>query len=308
MPVVVTEHVWSEIAGVLSARGPRRVAVAFLGADAPRLMPKLTAGDLLVCNASDRALKSGATSPDALAAFVERGVAVFSRADLHAKVYASRRTAFIGSANASITSAGQREAGVLLDDLDEVKATRAFVERLAESGAISVDDTFIEVARKLSPPPRGSGPTAGGESRSSRPLHVARIDTDDDVPVAVGRAIDRTRRKNGFEGGEAAGTIECNWFPKGSWRRGDRALFVYEQDGVEVVDPPARCLWVEPVSPRSRLEVAWWEYPTAENGLWAELVQHLLEHGHRLSEDHKVRSAEAQALIEEWFGVNEGRG
>jgi hypothetical protein len=97
--------------------------------------------------------------------------------------------------------------------------------------------------------------------------------------------------------------VDCNWFPAGSWRKGDRALFVYETDGAVFVDPPARCLLVERVSANSRLEVAWWEYPSPDTGYWGELVQHLLEHGHRLSMDGPVRGAAEQALIEEWFGI-----
>ena len=41
----------------------RSFATAFLGADAPGLLSALQEGDLLVCNASRRALKAGATSP-----------------------------------------------------------------------------------------------------------------------------------------------------------------------------------------------------------------------------------------------------
>lgn len=305
MAGIVTAHVWGEIGEVLSSTGPRRVAVAFLGADAPALMPKLGRGDVLVCNASERALKLGATNPAALKAFLDRGVAVFSRADLHAKVYVARRSAFVGSANASVTSAGLREAGVRVDAVEDVKELKGFVEELAAGpGAVRVDDAFVQLARKLFRPSRGPGMPGPPTRSSARPIWVTEIEEYEDAPPAVGRAAARTRQGGGFEVGENAGTVDWNWFEDGSWRRGDQALFVYESGGELCVDPPARCVLVEKVSPRSRYQVAWWEYPVPVTGYWEELVEHLLQHGHRLSPDKPVRSSEAQRLIADWFGID----
>src|SRR3954470_4668773 len=102
--IVTRSDVWPAIEDFL--RGSRRklVATAFLGADAPDLLSALEGGDLLVCNASRRTLKAGATSPAALKAFLDAGVTVLSHQRLHAKIYVGDHAAFVGSANASASS------------------------------------------------------------------------------------------------------------------------------------------------------------------------------------------------------------
>src|SRR4051794_33635437 len=87
--IVTGAGVWPAITAVLKTRKRKLVAVAFLGSDAPDLLATLGREDLLVCDASRRALKSGATSPDALQVFLDRGVRVRSHPRLHAKIYIS---------------------------------------------------------------------------------------------------------------------------------------------------------------------------------------------------------------------------
>ena len=84
-------------------RGPIIAAVAYVGVKAHEVMP-LRKGDFLICDASTRAIKQGVTSAKALKAFSTAGVQIYSHEGLHAKVIATDKFAWIGSANASSNS------------------------------------------------------------------------------------------------------------------------------------------------------------------------------------------------------------
>src|SRR5690349_3768300 len=98
--IVHADKPWAAITAECAKQGPRAAAIAYVGSAAPQMLP-LAAGDTLVANAGTAALLSHATDPAALRAFINRGVAVYSIANLHSKVIATRRSAVVGSANAS---------------------------------------------------------------------------------------------------------------------------------------------------------------------------------------------------------------
>jgi phosphatidylserine/phosphatidylglycerophosphate/cardiolipin synthase-like enzyme len=52
-------------------------------------------------DASEAAVQAGQTCPASLSSMLKRGVQVFSREGLHAKVFVFGTTAYIGSANVS---------------------------------------------------------------------------------------------------------------------------------------------------------------------------------------------------------------
>lgn len=151
--------VWPEMTAIARRGGPRRAAIAFLGADAPRRLP-LAKGDVLIVNASRAALLSHATSPDALATYCKRGVNVFSSPILHAKVVVTRSCAVVGSANASPTSGRMHEAVMVTNDPAVVRAARDFVNAL--DGLTAVDEAFIDAARVVWDHGRAAGPPGPG--------------------------------------------------------------------------------------------------------------------------------------------------
>lgn len=112
--LLVGGEVWPQVTVACNGRGQRRAAIAYLGADAPRLL-QLRRYDVLVVNASDAALLAHATSPKALEADLAAGVRVSSSAKLHAKVLVTPTHAVIGSANASTHSSAVDEAVVISD-------------------------------------------------------------------------------------------------------------------------------------------------------------------------------------------------
>ena len=107
-------------------------AIAYVGVDATKLMP-LRRGDVLVCNASDAAIKQGATSAKALQAFFSKGVKVFNEPRLHGKVVVFQKRAFVWSANASTRSRDVlHEAVVETTDSRVIGASLNFVQLLAQ--------------------------------------------------------------------------------------------------------------------------------------------------------------------------------
>lgn len=134
---------WSHITRAIGTRGARYAAIAYLGHDAPELLP-LRAGDLLVVNASRAAIRAHATSPVVLAHYLDKGVRILSSPTLHAKVITTNRRAVIGSANASANSVYSEDAAVITDDPQIVADARNFIDAITE--VTEVNSTFIENA------------------------------------------------------------------------------------------------------------------------------------------------------------------
>lgn len=156
---------WATIARKMYRQRPRRCAIAFIGQQASELLRHLTEGDLLVVNASKEAVASHATSPDALAALIDRGVVVKSSPKLHAKVLVGASIAIVGSTNASTNSTESLEAVVISHDKDLIQAARDFVERVAED-ANPVDDELLTELRRVWDENR-NGPIPGVTGRSA---------------------------------------------------------------------------------------------------------------------------------------------
>lgn len=145
---------WTDLTPLVRSRGKKHAAIAFIGKEAPDLLP-LRRGDVLVVNAGDPTLASGGTSPDALRAFLNRGVEVWSHPYLHAKVISiSRGITVVGSANASTRSGSLLEAVAVLSDDASRTAAVDFVVGLA-GHAQRVDAAFLKRADGLFRPPAG---------------------------------------------------------------------------------------------------------------------------------------------------------
>ncbi|MSQ73567.1 MAG: hypothetical protein EXR27_20165 [Betaproteobacteria bacterium] len=101
------------------------------------------AGDLLVVDASDHAIKSGATASAILRAAHGRGAQLFHCPGLHAKMLLLGDAAVIGSANISAASVNQKiEAALITDDQATAAMMRALIEKIA-SESQEIDDDFL---------------------------------------------------------------------------------------------------------------------------------------------------------------------
>lgn len=102
-------------------------------------------------DASIETIATGSTSPAALERMRRKGARVYTIENLHAKVYAFRDVAFVGSANTSQRSERTLlEAVLRVDDKPTVRAVRDFVESLCLNELTSSD--LSELATYYKPP------------------------------------------------------------------------------------------------------------------------------------------------------------
>jgi len=101
MDSILTGNIWRQVAPLANRAKRRLVAVAYVSSDK---YLKLRRNDILVCDASDRAIEAGDTSANILKSLVRKGAEVRSRPDLHAKVAVLGQIALIGSCSLSASS------------------------------------------------------------------------------------------------------------------------------------------------------------------------------------------------------------
>lgn len=144
--VLHAPHPWPAITAALRGRGPRRVAIAYLDHTAPELLP-LRSGDQLIVNAARAAVRAHATSPTALAHFLDAGVQVLSTANLHTGLIVTAEKVIVGPASASHASTIADETALITDDPDALAAAHAFLDRLADTTV--VDGVFLASATAI---------------------------------------------------------------------------------------------------------------------------------------------------------------
>lgn len=152
---------WQRCGDLAAQASSVRAAIAYVGRGAPDLLP-LGEGDVIVVDASVPSLKAGSTSPDAIAVWLDAGVAVHSREGLHAKVLRfsgpDAEAAVVGSANVSSNS-DQRliEVALLTTEDEVVESVDLLLDQLiGESEALDAD--WIAQAGRIHCEPSGNGP------------------------------------------------------------------------------------------------------------------------------------------------------
>jgi hypothetical protein len=143
---------WPAIEGTLRRRNRASayMAIGFIGRTGGSLL-HLKRGDVLVCDASEQAVRLGATDPLVLMALKRKGVAVHSFKGLHAKCSVVGRRAWVGSANASRNSRDNLlEAAVEVTDGSTVAEVRAWIQRLA-AGSPELDEAELERLTRFRP-------------------------------------------------------------------------------------------------------------------------------------------------------------
>ncbi len=124
------EDIWKTIPEIIKTSKHTDVAVAYLGKDGSKLLP-LKKGDGLVVDMSIATVKAGSTNPYEIEKFIKRGVQVFSRRNLHAKIIISDKQALIGSANISKNSRDNLdETAILTNDLITIQRARNFINQI----------------------------------------------------------------------------------------------------------------------------------------------------------------------------------
>jgi len=146
MDELLTGDVWREASRRLSKPAKKFAAIAYV-TRATAL--RFTRGDVVVCDASDVAIKCGETSATVLRKLSRAGVSVYSCPGLHAKALVCGDVAVVGSANLSLSSANNLiEASILSRRFQVRSQVRAFIGQLVESSQ-RVDGPFLRRVSKL---------------------------------------------------------------------------------------------------------------------------------------------------------------
>lgn len=156
MAALLAPRVWNDISkAAASCTRPAHVAVAYFGQRGDRLLP-LPAGSFLVADVSIPVVSAGSTCPAALENLRKSGVRIYSARNLHAKVYAFDKVAFVGSANVSYRSKETLvEAVIRIREAAALSLAREFVASLCMTNLTKADlDDLSSYYR----PPKFSSP------------------------------------------------------------------------------------------------------------------------------------------------------
>lgn len=305
----LTGKVWSQITkAVKDSRQRCAVAVAYCGKETASLLP-LREGSRLVVDASERAVASGQTYPNALLRLVKEGVAVYSVPNLHAKVFVIGGTAFVGSNNASGRSASHLiEAAIRTTDPGVVRAARQFV------GDLCLHELTPEVLKQLAKlyrPPllpggkRRKKPVKESGGRPSLPrLLLAQLELEDwseddqalhDAAVTV--AEERRKHPRSFE------LNSFRYTGVSPYRRGDVVVQVTDEGSGNVfVEAPGNVLHVRTRrNRRGQVTFVFLERPARRRRRVKDLASALGCTQKRLRRQGVVREqALARALLNAW--------
>jgi hypothetical protein len=166
---LINEDIWNTIPKIIKASNHTDVVVAYLGTDGSKLLP-LKKGDRLVVDMSINTVKSGATNPQEVKKFIQRGVQVFTRRNLHAKIVITDNEVLTGSANISKNSRDNlEEAAILTSDKISIQRARNFIDQICTEPVLP---KYLKECIKSYKSPRVSGKQVGGKRILHRAKHA----------------------------------------------------------------------------------------------------------------------------------------
>jgi hypothetical protein len=134
--------IWRQIAKQARTAATRKVAISYVTTD----HIGLRSGDVLVCDASARAIRSGQTDVKLLRKLYEDGVRIHSHEGLNSKVILLGKHAIVGSANMS--GSGLIEASVITDAPSIVSGIASFIAQLSTERS-QLDEKAIATLCKI---------------------------------------------------------------------------------------------------------------------------------------------------------------
>ena len=148
-----SSRLWSQVSRV-RGNGPVVAAVAYANEDHLRLRAK----DILICDASDDRIASGATSHALLSKLASRRVQLWHLDKLHAKVIRTSDHVVVGSANMTANSRTLVEAAILTDDPNALRQVDAMLQGLLMSSKLRrIDAAFLRRIESIPVKPGGGG-------------------------------------------------------------------------------------------------------------------------------------------------------
>lgn len=157
MQKVLSSDLWKTVRAHARKAPHRKAAIAYVTQD----LVGFRRDDVLVVNASKRAIASGETDAKLLRALKNKGVRIFDCANLHAKALLLGETAVISSGNMSNSSAdGLVEAGVITNNTSTVSGIASLIEQIVRQSK-ELTDNNIATLCKIKVVRRGGHASAG---------------------------------------------------------------------------------------------------------------------------------------------------
>ncbi len=153
---LLVDNVWPVVRKLAASRERQLAAVAYFTSERSL---SFRPGDLLIVDASDEKIRTGATSAEAVARVVDRKVAVYSLSGLHAKVLVLGTNVVVGSANLTDNSERLFEAALVSDNAELRAKVISWIEGLKKRATL-VDRLFLKriLALKVIRSPWTAGP------------------------------------------------------------------------------------------------------------------------------------------------------
>lgn len=125
MDRVLTDEIWREVERRAQKVTCRKAAIAYVTRD----LIGLRTGDVLITDASKRAIRSSQTDARLLYKLFANGVTIYNHEGLHSKVILLGRYAVVGSANMS--GSGMTEVSIITDNPNITSGIASFIAQLS---------------------------------------------------------------------------------------------------------------------------------------------------------------------------------
>lgn len=166
---LTNDDLWQTLTRLAKSTGHVDAAFAYFGRGAAKLLP-LGHGDRLVVDMSTGTVKAGSTDPNEIEKLISRGVSVFTRANLHAKLIVTDRKLLVGSANVSTHSHDDLdEAAILTRDQTAIRRAKQFIDRLCTE---PVRPEYLDLCKGIYAPPHRPRTPGNRSKASSRTTHA----------------------------------------------------------------------------------------------------------------------------------------
>lgn len=238
---LITENIWNELTkAAKNSKIKSFVAVAYFGKVGAERLP-LSKGSTLLVDASEGAVSKGQSCPEELLKLYKKGVKIFSKEGLHAKLFIIGKTLYIGSTNVSDNSENYFiEAVLKTTDRDAVAEAKFFIQKYC-SGLDLGEEQLLKL-QKIYNPPKGFKASTSGKNKSGTelpPFHVCHLELvnySEEEEKQSQKGKKEAARK--FQNNSRHISNEFLWTNELKGKFGDTILQITEEEEKSYVSPP----------------------------------------------------------------------
>lgn len=165
MDKILTNNIWAQVSKELKKKN-KIAALAYVSSDE---FVTFKEGDLLICDASNKAISTGETSAKILRQFFRNGAEIFNYPNLHSKVILFGNNALVGSNNLSSSSAYiLREIALLTNRTQIISQIKSFIYQLKDDSK-RINESYLRIIEKI---PVKKYPIFSKKKSNSRKINI----------------------------------------------------------------------------------------------------------------------------------------